>query len=136
MANLNAIKEGAWKFSDEGENAASVLNDKVLKRKITKLNSTEVADLVAKLRAITSLKNLPKEQCYSVVGPMVDGVEHPGLWRGVSVLDGYNGRDGYFIEQTLAFGWATQIETAETRRRVHGQPQAKTAAWCANPMST
>ncbi len=74
--------------------------------------------LVEALRQRTSVLNPDDgKKYYTVTNPMVDGIEEPGVWRGVNVVGIENPAVGPAgtIQQTLAYGFATTLIDTEAR---------------------
>ena len=119
MANLNAIKEGAWKFSDEGENAASVLNDKVLKP----WGELRIEHRWGQGQANVIALAIPKEALPADVAPGREGLEvHalPGLTRGVDFIHKHY-PEVHMRWQAIERLWR-QYEELRARRRALIEP--------------
>ena len=117
--NIDNIAEEKWKRDKAGQEVSGLVDsDRTLIRKIDQLSIKDIPALVEILRQRTSVKNPDDGQkYYSVENPKVDGVEQPGVWRGVTIRgieDPAVGPAGT-IQQVLAYGWATSISWAEAR---------------------
>jgi hypothetical protein len=116
MANLEQIAEQQAIWDADGQKVSGLVSDRVIKRKFTQINSLYLKELAEELRLRVSVKN-PKDnkKYYTVLNPMVNGIEYPGVWRGTLVETFEDTRETGKIVQTLRYGWAQTLIDAEAR---------------------
>ena len=122
MANIDTIAENRFVWSVEGQQITTLNNERIITRKIDKINVAELPALVETLRLRVSVLNPDNgTQFYSVIDPMVNGVVQKGTWRGVSVRSvegihnpGQTVNPAGTIIQVLAFGWIKSAEALPT----------------------
>ncbi len=121
--NIATLDEGRFVSSVEGQNVSGLLSDRVIVRKIDKINIVDLPALVEVLRFRTSVLNPDDGTAhYSVTDPKVNGVVQTGTWRNVSVKSvegvhspGQTTNPAGTIVQELRYGWATAIDWTEAR---------------------
>jgi len=116
MANLKQIAEEQAIWEEEGLKVSGLISERVLKRKFTQINVLYIQELAEVLRLRTSVMNPANgNKYYSVINPMVNGIEYPGTWRGVLVEVQDSTKETGTIVQTLNYGWATSLIDSEAR---------------------
>jgi len=116
MANLEILNEQNWVWADEGQRASGLVSDRVIKRKITKINSTYLQELAEIMRLRSSVTNpADGQKYYSVKNPVVNHVAYPGTWRSILVETTEDTKETGTITQTLHYGWATTLIDTEAR---------------------
>lgn len=106
MANLDQIAEIKAIWDMDGMKVSGLVQDRILKRKWTQINSLYLQQLAETLRLRTSLKNpADGKKYYSVLNPLVNGLEYQGRWRGGLVETFEDTRETGKIVQTLRWGW-------------------------------
>ncbi len=115
MANFDTIAERQFIWEVGGQRASGLVNDRTLLRKVIKVDLVEIQELAEYLRLHTSVLNKGAGKCYTVKNPMVNGIVHPGTWRGVDVATVDSPITKGTITQQLSLGWATKIAWTEAR---------------------
>jgi hypothetical protein len=124
MANIAIIAEEKFVWALEGQQIATLNNERIITRKIDKINIADLPALVETLRLRTSTLN-PEDGAahYSVTDPLVCGIKQPGTWRGISVRSvegvhnpGQTTNPAGSIFQVLAYGWAQTLIDTEARK--------------------
>lgn len=131
MANIDTIAEQRWVWAVEGQQIETINNERLITRKIDKINQTDLPELVEILRQRTSVKNPDDgDRHYSVIDPMVNGKVQEGTWRNVKVSftegvhnPGQTVNPAGVLIQILAYGWAQTLIDTEARL-VGGDNQA------------
>lgn len=134
QVNLAVIAEERAVWDVDGQKVSGIVADRVLKRKFTDIDIRELSSLAEHLRRRTSVRNPDNGQkYYSVTNPMVNGIEVPGLWRGVLVETIEDSETNGTIIQTLNYGWAQSIDYSETRlldgQKLRGDENYLTVQW-------
>jgi len=129
--NIETISESKWVFAVDGQQVETLNEERLITRKIDKINVRDLPDLVKVLRQRVSVKNPDDGQrYYAVTDPLVNGVVQPGVWRLIKVgftegvhNPGQTINPAGAIIEVLAYGWAQTLIDSEARL-VGGENQA------------